>query len=342
MKNIKVTWLLSFLMMGVALMLTTMCDDEKDEIDEPEAPELATSSVFKITDNSASVEAVISSTGSSELKSCGVCWCTSESPTTDDNASNYGTVTGAYVSTITGLSPNTTYHIRAYATNEDVTSYGNELEFTTAPLLIDYDGNVYHTVRIGSQIWMAENLKVTHFRNGEAIPYVEKNDEWEGLTSAAYCPVNNSEVYGEIYGNLYNCYAISDPRNLAPTGWHVSTDQDWKILEGTVDSQYKEGDAEWDKRFYRGSDAGGMLKSMADEWESPNTGAKDAFGFAALPGGYRGYDGFWELNLAAYFYTSTAIDGGSIVYRTLWHSKANVYRDYGYKFAGGSVRCVQD
>jgi uncharacterized protein (TIGR02145 family) len=95
----------------------------------------------------------------------------------------------------------------------------------------DYDGNVYQIVLIGGQCWMMENLKVTHYRNGDPIPHVPNIGEWYGLSSGAYCDYNNDPGNVETYGRLYNWYAVDDSRNIAPEGWHVPTDDEWKQLE---------------------------------------------------------------------------------------------------------------
>ena len=94
----------------------------------------------------------------------------------------------------------------------------------------DIDGNIYHTVTIGTQTWMLENLKTTKFRNGESIPNVTDNAAWAGLTSAAWCDYDNSASNGNIFGHLYNWYAATDSRNIAPAGWHVPTLAEWDIL----------------------------------------------------------------------------------------------------------------
>ena len=95
----------------------------------------------------------------------------------------------------------------------------------------DIDGNIYHTVTIGTQTWMLENLKTTKFRNGESIPNVTDNAAWAGLTSVAWCDYDNSASNGNIFGHLYNWYAATDSRNIAPAGWHVPTLEEWQTLE---------------------------------------------------------------------------------------------------------------
>ncbi len=97
--------------------------------------------------------------------------------------------------------------------------------------LVDFDGNIYKTVKIGDQVWMAENLGVSRYRNGDPIPEVQDPEKWKSLKTGAWCYYKNDEEYGEIYGKLYNWHAVNDPRGLAPEGWHVPSDKEWMKLE---------------------------------------------------------------------------------------------------------------
>ena len=121
----------------------------------------------------------------------------------------------------------------AYATNKAGTGYGDVVSFTTnrgSGTVIDVDGNVYDTVVIGTQVWLAQNLKVTHYRNGDPIDSLDDNTEWCNTTSGAYCNYNNDPNNAPAYGRLYNWYATSDSREIAPEGWHVATDAEWAAL----------------------------------------------------------------------------------------------------------------
>jgi uncharacterized protein (TIGR02145 family) len=195
--------------------------------------------------------------------------------------------------------------------------------------LTDADGNVYHSVTIGSQVWMLENLKTTKFRNGVPIPLVTDNTTWSNLGYGAYCNYNNDTALVKTYGRLYNWYAANDSRNIAPAGWHVATDDDWTKLT----------------EFLGGlATAGGKLKDSGYVyWSVPNAGATNEYGFKALPGGYRttlgaynylGYEGHW--------WTSTT-------FSTLWgwprsmvYNDSDVNRIYNNRTYGMAVRCVKD
>src|SRR4030042_3006216 len=149
--------------------------------------------------------------------------------------------------------------------------------------MTDIDGNVYRTVKIGTQVWMAENLKVTHYRNGDAVPIIKDEAEWRAVMfkeTGAYCNYKNDEKFVKTYGRLYNWYVVSDQRNIAPEGWHIPTKAEWKMLADNL------GDPDI---------AGGNMKEKGTvHWDTPNEGAKDLMKFTALAAGDRSNDGFFD------------------------------------------------
>jgi len=194
----------------------------------------------------------------------------------------------------------------------------------------DIDGNVYATIGIGSQIWMAENLKVTCYRNGDEIPNLTDNTLWSYTIEGAYCSYNNDPNLAAVFGMLYNWYAVIDSRNIAPAGWHVPTEAEWDKL------------IEW----LGGEDvAGGKLKA-ATLWNAPNAGATDSSGFHALPGGMKLGSYFINLNSQGIFRTKSAWSlAGQVwpVNYTLYSDSTNVLPySLNDKTMGISVRCVKD
>jgi len=197
-------------------------------------------------------------------------------------------------------------------------------------IVTEKDGNIYQTVTIGTQTWMASNLRVTHYRNGESITNLTVDADWTGATFAAWCDYSNLAANGTKYGHLYNWYAASDTRNIAPVGWHVATDAEWTTL-----TTYLGGEGV----------AGGKLKEAGTlNWASPNTGATNETGFSALPGGYRSIDGtFSNVGLYGYWWSSTQHGTGTPWNRDVYYGSSSVGQKYGDGKVGGfSVRCVKD
>ena len=191
----------------------------------------------------------------------------------------------------------------------------------------DIDGKNYKNITIGTQEWMAENLNVEHYRNGDPIPQVQDKVEWSKLKTGAWCYYENNSENGKTYGKLYNWYAINDSRGLAPEGWHIPSDKEWTIL-----SENLGGD----------SVAGGKLKATT-LWISPNTGATNESGFTAYPGGSRDYIGlFNEIERNGYFWSASEFDIGYAWYRALFYDDLVVHRFHYSKEDGFSVRCVKD
>ncbi|HOX84790.1 MAG TPA: fibrobacter succinogenes major paralogous domain-containing protein [bacterium] len=204
----------------------------------------------------------------------------------------------------------------------------------------DIDGNRYRTVKIGEQWWMAENLKVTHYRNGEAIANITENDAWGNPETGAYCSYDNNDGNVPTYGRLYNWYAVNDLRGLAPEGWHVPSDEEWKQLEMYLGmSQSEADDIGW-----RGTNEGGKLKeTTTTHWQNPNTGATNESGFSALPGGCRNDVGvFHNIGKYTLYWSSLESHANRAWHRDLGFSRSEVVRFYDHKLYGFSVRCVKD
>jgi uncharacterized protein (TIGR02145 family) len=295
-------------------------------------PVVVTSNISSIQQTSAMGGGNVTHEGGSPVTSRGVCWSTTQHPTISDEKTNDGSGTGTFTSSITGLRPGTTYFARAYATNNQGTGYGEEQSFTTPTsggTVSDYDGNIYSTVHIGNQIWMAENLKTTKYSDGTSIPLVTDDTAWINLSTPGYCWYNNNDAAAQTYGALYNWYTVN-MGNLCPTSWHVPTDAEWTTL-----TDYLGGD----------NVAGGKLKETGTtHWESPNTGATNETGFTALPGGYRNSldGGFGGLGYQGTWWSASEGSSSSAWRRRLNSDGSDVDRfRYNYEF-GFSVRCIKD
>lgn len=209
---------------------------------------------------------------------------------------------------------------------------------------IEYQSVWYSIVPIGDQCWMAENLVAPRYNDSTAIPLVSDSAAWVTLTSPGYCWYDNdSATYASTYGALYNYYVVSETnsRNICPVGWHIPTDDEWKILEGTVDTQYGVGDPEWDADGNRGYDAGKRLKSTSGWYNNGN--GTNVFGFSAHPGGARSTTGnFVDLGYSGNFWSSTPYGISFAWHRTLYYYFDGVNRNHFIKGYGFSVRCLKD
>ena len=203
----------------------------------------------------------------------------------------------------------------------------------------DQDGNIYKTIVIGTQEWMAENLKASHYRNGDLIPVVTNNTNWYNLTSGASCwNYNDSLTFNCPYGKLYNGYAMVDPRNLCPAGWHVPNDNEWNQLIGFLDPSYNStvtGDQ---------SNAGWKMKnSDLQYWVESQPIVDNSSGFSALPGGFRAIDGYYDpIGGHGAWWSSSLSSLNSAWTRDLYFDNTNIYR-YTYDLKGAmSIRCIRD
>jgi uncharacterized protein (TIGR02145 family) len=196
----------------------------------------------------------------------------------------------------------------------------------------DIDSNVYNTVKIGTQIWMAENLKVTKYRNGDSIPNIIDNAEWGKLQIGAYCDHNNKEKYAAAFGRLYNWYAVNDQRNIAPIGWHVPTDVEWETLINFHDDDNDEAGIK-------------LMETGEDHWRNSSVYGTNKYGFTAIPSGFRNeigkFDGWKEY---AYWWSSVESSNTKSIYFSIF--SVSIYCIVGggpeEKNKGMSIRCIKD
>lgn len=299
-------------------------------------PTITTTEVKPATETTASGGGIVESDGGNAVTARGVCWSTNPSPTILNNRTINGTGKGAFTSTLTGLNTNTTYYVRSYATNAVGTGYGEEITVvlylnTPGPNVTDIDGNIYNSVRIGSQTWLKQNLMATRYRNGNTIPNITDGTVWQNQTTGAYCDFLNSAANGVTYGHLYNYYATTDTRKICPEGWHVPTREEWQTL---VD--------------YLGGDNIASSKVRVPGivyWEHDK--GTNSSGFSALGGSWRGDDGvfYYSLGSGAYWWTNSTYSSLYPFYAYLYSDPNNLRTGYGpymEKRAGLSVRCVKD
>jgi uncharacterized protein (TIGR02145 family) len=301
---------------------------------DPEALATVTTSGLKsVSNETAQGGGSVTNDGGSPVTARGLCWNTTGIPTIEDTHTSDGGGTGTFISSLAGLSLNTTYYVRAYATNRIGTSYGSQVEFIQREPVLDADGNAYSVITIGNQVWFGENLKTTKFNDGTPVPYVNTGMDWANTVTPAYCWYDNSESSKETYGGLYNWYAVNTGK-LCPLGWHVPSSDEFATLIDYLGGM---------------SVAGGKLKEAGTEhWFTPNTGATNGSGFTALPGGgrYNIYSEggvFSDLGYYAYYWTSTASTSQfNAVSFDLAFNFGIVNKGEYSRRDGESVRCIKD
>jgi uncharacterized protein (TIGR02145 family) len=294
-------------------------------------PIITTVVVSGISPTSAVSGGNVTNNGGEEVTARGVCCGTNPNPTTADKITTDGSGNGSFISNITGLSDGTTYYLRAYATNSGGTSYGEEFSFITS--MADIEGNVYGTVQIGTQVWMKENLETTKYRYGLAIPDVTDLTQWASISTGAYCWYDNEIINKDIYGALYNWFAVSTG-NLCPLGWHVPTDAEWTTLISYLGGEVV---------------AGGKLKETGTaHWASPNTGATDEKGFTALPGACRftgtslDPEGFAGIRSGGIWWSASEFDATTAWASSIVFNDSKIFKGNLPKNIGTSIRCIKN
>jgi len=317
------------LLLPVAIILFSAITCKKD--DNAVLPEVSTYSPLYIASSEATVGVTVVSDGGADIV-CGIYMGTELNPESTGIQFQIGSEKGTFLGQITGLTPNTQYYIKAYATNKKGEVLGEEVNFITPQTIMDYDENVYNTVKIGDQLWMAENLQTLRYSNGDLIETTTPATlDISGESSPAYQWAYDANVIiASDYGRLYTWYAATDGRNVCPAGWHVPSDPDWTALETTIGGF---------------SIGGSKLKEYGNShWISPyNVDANNETCFRALPGGYRNETGaFSYIENTGYWWSATEGDVNSAWIRSLTVQSAEVSRVDFLKNNGASLRCVKN
>lgn len=336
-------------------------------------PDVTTANVIDISHLTAVSGGEVISDGNVFVTARGVVWSASENPTleSNDGFTTDGTGAGVFTSDITGLDPETTYFVRAYAVNSEGTSYGNELTFTTSVFIFacgdditDIDGNIYRTVQIGDQCWTRDNLRTTRYNDGSDIPLVEDDGQWANANYGAMTIYPHQLIEGldssaevvEAYGILYNWFATDDDRNLCPEGWYVPSHPEWTQMENFIMLEYGLTNNANDV-----NGLGNALKSClqvnsplggdCDTSDHPRWNAhslhfgNDMVDFSALPAGRRRLNGvFFDIGNYGLFWTSTEHTSTHAVNRTLFSNQGNMAGFFSTNYRktiGHSVRCIK-
>jgi len=223
-----------FLLFSLLSLVFIACD--KDD-SQPNPPIISNINIIDMTYQNVTINWNVTIENSDEIIENGICWGDNSNPTIDSNKIKSSEKTGEQTLKIEDLENNKEIFIRTYSKTKYETVYSEELSFTLwlgalGEPITDVDGNTYQTVKIGNQVWMQENLKVTHYRNGEVIPMVSllEDNKWTSAESGMYCKYEDNDKLGDYYGFLYNGYSVTDQRKIAPAGYNIPSDTDWVKL----------------------------------------------------------------------------------------------------------------
>ena len=333
----KLDILMILLIVSVSLTsVFTFSGCKKNGIDENKLPKFSAVTIIAVTHSLAAVNLVLSGDGGSPVTEAGIMLASSKKIKTISPLFNLD-----YSVYIEKLDPNTTYIVKPYATNATGTFYGKEITFTTkstppqTPKIWDQDGNTYDSITIGKQVWLVQNLKVTHYLNGDPIPNVSNRAAWGNLTTGAYCWYNYDPMLGVIYGGLYNWYTIADPRGIGIKGWHVPNYNEFQKLItflGGVEPAYSK-----------------LLEAGIDHWLNSFVTVTNSSGFTALPNGMLDVDpvnannpkGFWYLGITASYWTSEAFMNGCFAALSMRGYFFNASYTYDPQYGFG-IRLIKD
>ena len=337
---------------------------------KPLFPVVTTSDATDITAASATIGGTVVNEGTTPVTERGVCYAVTENPDFNDICAAEGAGIGDFTASIADLDASTTYFVRAYATNEAGTAFGAQTDFTTLEVSFEYgsvtdiDGNEYRTIVIGNQEWMAENLRVTRYRDESVILTGLSETEWQSTRIGAWKvyphdpfeEIGSDEEMMQAYGILYNWYAVDDSLGLCPSGWSVPSDTDWKILiDYVVFMEYPNtnvingaGNALKSRRQVDSPLGAPWATEEHPRWDRHNTlydmhHGKDIFGFSALAAGYILPGGqHIDLGNIGIWWSSTAFGENDALRQRMDYNRGNVSRNHNRKWSGYSVRCIRD
>jgi uncharacterized protein (TIGR02145 family) len=336
-----------FLTLFSFLLFFSACENGLDGPKGPVSFELVT--VDYITGNSAFFTADFSGQ-MSKVDEKGFCWSTQNPPNTNDNIVIFEPVVGLVHHTATGFAREKTYYMRAYYKSKGIIYYSETQSFTTTTTLSDRDNNVYGVVKIGKQLWMAENLKAITYNNGDSIADGTGRGNYSQIPMPRfYFNYNDNIENRNIYGNLYTWYVVTDERNLCPPQWRVPDVADWEKLIGHLDALSVTYDDALAGVQDLSAIAGGMLRTQGTIeagtglWHAPNQGATNVTKMNVIPSGLRDPSGAFDglgYNAAFWSYTENNAGTAMMFYSHFFNSGFHV--NSFSKSSGYAVRCVRN
>ena len=345
---------------GFILLLSISIACEKKAIIQSVSTPVIRTSIRNITQRTAAFEGSVLSDGGDFIYSKGICWSKANDPTVEQDSTIEIDPNGSFIGSISSLKPNTLYYFRTFAKNSAGTGYGNTVTSTTLlneinfnPKLAygtvtDIENNKYKTIIIGTQTWMAENLRTGKYQNGDLIgttssPLMDITNEHNQKFQWAY---DGNESISVFYGRLYTWYAVSDSRNVCPVGWHVPTHEEWTTLtDYLVNNGYGFGGTGNKIAKAMATTSGWQIDQISEGSIGNNPSSNNSSGFSAIPSGFRGIgtEGFNFIGSGTYWWSSTeqSID---LAWRGcyMWYSFVFAYEGASDKRGGLSVRCIQN
>lgn len=298
-------------------------------------PTIYTKDISGVTNNTAISGGSLNIRFVEDADGYGLVWGSEEDPTVESHDGVFTVVekTEDFTTIISGLLPNSSYYVRSFVKHDGEIYYGDEKTFTTyGDKIADIDGNIYYTISIGEQEWMAENLKATRYNDGEPIANITDESIWQHIDIGAYTFFDNNIDNKNNYGALYNYYAVKTNK-LCPEGWAVPDIDQWNELV---------------EHLGGAAIAGGKLKStkvFPDDiagWKEPNVGATNESRFSALPGGILFSSGMLGEGRNGYYWTSSERNRRKVWHAYLRHSSEEISFTPSDKVLGHSVRCIRN
>ena len=329
--------------------LSIRCVKDQSQLDTTglSLPTVSTLEAIEINSTKAQSGGRISEDGGASISHKGLVWSNASNPTLGSgNHLDLGSGGGEYRAEINGLSPNTTFYVKAYAINALGTQYGQEESFTTrtSPLMnqcnehtaTDADGNHYELIQIENQCWFKSNLRTSKFRNGDDIITGLSQGQWQSTQTAAMASYNDSFANDAVFGKLYNWFAATDSRELCPAGWRTPNRNDWYLLAWNLDAN-ADSLASVTSQL-----AGGLIKSDSNLWYPPNASATNASQFSALPSGYKLASGGYQSKYVEALWWSSANQNQNAEYFHTSYADAYLYHSANSKQLGLSIRCIRE
>jgi uncharacterized protein (TIGR02145 family) len=279
----------------------------------------------------------------------GFCWSISPRPELDDNNEILPVEIGLFSKEITGLQPEKKYYARAFYEIEGEVFYSNQISFTLPETIEDFEGNEYATVRIGNQVWFAENLRSAFYRNGDPIDNGTLMGNFSTLQQPKFLfSYKDNPGMVDDYGHLYTWFAIMDNRGICPAGWRVPDRNDWHRLSLQLDALTRSfGDLQ-PGQYQISAHAGGSMKTTGTIenkqglWQAPNAGATNRSRFSVVPGGWRDPSGAFDgMGFNATFWSATSVDAQMAQMFYTHFNNSGFHTNTFSKHNGYSVRCVR-